>query len=58
MDRDARRMRGERPFAFANIRAGSGVAEIAAFIERSGGLPMAGVPISLSPLDGRTPGLI
>ncbi len=44
MDRDARRMRGERPFVFANIRAAKGVAEIAAFIERSGGLPLAGVP--------------
>jgi urease accessory protein len=48
MDRDARRMRGERPFAFANIRAGSGVGEIAAFIERSGGLPLVGVPIAAS----------
>lgn len=38
MDRDAKRMRGERPFLFANIRAGKGVAEIAAFIERQGGL--------------------
>jgi urease accessory protein len=38
MDRDARRMRGERPFVFANIRAGIGVAEIAAFVERQGGL--------------------
>ena len=38
MDRDARKMRGERPFVFANIRAGTGVAEIAAFIERQGGL--------------------
>ncbi len=38
MDRDARRMRGERPFVFANIRAGQGVAEIAAFVERAGGL--------------------
>jgi urease accessory protein len=38
MDRDARRMRGERPFVFANIRAGQGVAEIAAFIEKQGGL--------------------
>jgi urease accessory protein len=58
MDRDARRMRGERPFAFANIRAGSGVAEIAAFIERSGGLPLAGVPIPLSIIGGRVPGPI
>jgi len=38
MDRDARRMRAERPFVFANIRAGKGVAEIAAFVERQGGL--------------------
>jgi urease accessory protein len=38
MDRDARRMRGERPFVFANIRAGHGVAEIARFIETTGGL--------------------
>jgi len=38
MDRDSRRMRGERPFVFANIRAGEGVAEIAAFIEKAGGL--------------------
>ena len=38
MDRDSRRMRGERPFVFSNIRAGQGVAEIAAFVERAGGL--------------------
>src|ERR1700760_675317 len=41
MDRDARRMRGDRPFVFANIRAGKGVAEIAAFVEKQGGLRMA-----------------
>ncbi len=38
MDRDARRMRGDRPFVFANIRAGQGVEHIAAFITRAGGL--------------------
>jgi urease accessory protein len=38
MDRDAKRMRGVRPFVFANIRAGQGVPEIAAFIEKQGGL--------------------
>ncbi len=38
MDRDSRRMRGDRPFVFANVRAGHGVAEVAAFIERAGGL--------------------
>ena len=38
MDRDTKRMRGDRPFVFANIRAGNGVADIARFIERQGGL--------------------
>ena len=38
MERDARRMRGERPFVFANLRAGTGVTEIAAFVETEGGL--------------------
>ena len=38
MDRDARRMRGERPFLFTNLRAGQGVAEAVHFIETAGGL--------------------
>ncbi len=38
MERDSRRMRGERPFVFANIRAGQGVDEVAQFIEMRGGL--------------------
>ncbi|MDQ0513048.1 urease accessory protein UreG [Ancylobacter amanitiformis] len=38
MDRDSRRMRGRRPFVFSNIRSGSGVAEVARFIEEAGGL--------------------
>ena len=38
MDRDARKMRGERPFLFTNLKANQGVAEIAEFIERRGGL--------------------
>ena len=38
MDRDSRKMRGERPFVFTNIRAGEGVAEIAGFVQRIGGL--------------------
>ncbi len=42
MDRDARRMRAQRPFVFANVRAGQGVEEIAAgFIVRMGGLAPA-----------------
>jgi len=38
MDRDAKKMRGERPFVFANVRAGLGVSDIARFIEHQGGL--------------------
>ncbi len=38
MDRDARRMRGPKPFVFANIRAGQGVAEIASLLQQAGGL--------------------
>jgi len=36
MERDARQMRGERPFVFSNLREGLGVAEIVAFICREG----------------------
>ena len=38
MEREARRMRGTRPFVFANMRAGEGVAAIANFVEERGGL--------------------
>ena len=38
MKRDAERMRGQRPFVFANMKTGEGLAEIAAFVERRGGL--------------------
>ena len=38
MERDARKMRGARPFVFTNLRAGPGVDEIAQFIEEKGGL--------------------
>ena len=38
MDRDSKRMRGARPYVFANVRAGQGVAAIAEFIEKAGGL--------------------
>ena len=36
MDRDAKRMRGERPFIFSNLKTSQGVAGIIAFIERQG----------------------
>ena len=38
MDRDARRMRGDRPFLFTNLKENKGVAEIARFLEKAGGL--------------------
>ncbi len=36
MDRDTRKMRGERPFAFSNLKTGQGLADIIAFVEREG----------------------
>ena len=38
MDRDAKKMRGDRPFYFTNLKAGEGVSDIAAFIVSLGGL--------------------
>jgi urease accessory protein len=36
MDRDTKKMRGERPFVFSNLKTGQGLADIIAFIEREG----------------------
>jgi urease accessory protein len=36
MDRDARKMRGERPFLFSNLKTGQGLDEIVRFIETQG----------------------
>jgi urease accessory protein len=38
MERDARRMRGERPFVFTNVRAGEGVSQVVDFLGEAGGL--------------------
>ena len=38
MDADSRRMRGDRPFLFAQVRNGVGIEDIVAFIARAGGL--------------------
>ena len=35
MDRDSRRMRGERPFVFTDIREGTGVDDVVAWIKRN-----------------------
>ncbi|WP_300316876.1 urease accessory protein UreG [Accumulibacter sp.] len=42
MDRDSRRMRGERPFVFSNMKTGEGLAEIIGFIEAQGLLDSCG----------------
>ena len=38
MDRDSRKMRGERPFCFTNIKDGVGLGEVVSFVEKAGGL--------------------
>ena len=38
MDRDSRKMRGQRPFVFTNLKENQGVAEIADFVLRQGGI--------------------
>ncbi len=41
MERDARRMRGDKPFVFTNMREGIGVDVVARFVETAGGLVAA-----------------
>ncbi|HAD30681.1 MAG TPA: urease accessory protein UreG, partial [Methylophaga sp.] len=36
MDRDSKRMRGERPFVFSNLKQEDGLDQIVAFIEKQG----------------------
>ena len=36
MDRDARKMRGDRPFVFTNLKSGEGLTTVIEFIEREG----------------------
>jgi len=38
MERDARKMRGQRPFVFTNLKTGSGVDTVVEFIQHKGGL--------------------
>jgi urease accessory protein len=41
MDRDARKMRGQRPFVFTNMKTGEGLDRVIALIEERGGLARA-----------------
>jgi urease accessory protein len=38
MERDTKRMRGERPFVFTNLKTGGGLERIIEFIVEQGGL--------------------
>jgi urease accessory protein len=38
MERDAKRMRGQRPFVFTNLRSGDGIEAVSRFVEERGGL--------------------
>ena len=38
MESDTKRMRGERPYVFTNLKTGDGAATVASFVERHGGL--------------------
>lgn len=49
MDRDARKMRGDRPFVFSNLKQGTGLDEIIAFVEHEG---MLSVTDSVSQAQG------
>ena len=42
MERDARKMRGDRPFVFTNLKTGQGVDAVIAFVETQGLLPSGG----------------
>jgi urease accessory protein len=44
MDRDARKMRGDKPFLFSNLKTGQGLDEIVRFIETQGMLKPKAVP--------------
>ena len=41
MEHDAKRMRGDKPFVFTNLRSGEGVDVVTTFIEQAGGLGIA-----------------
>ena len=44
MDADTKRMRGERPYVFTNLKSGQGLSTVIEFIEEAGGL-RAGLPV-------------
>jgi len=55
MDRDARKMRGERPFLFTNLRAGVGVPELTEWVRQKMSVPVEArhKVVTVKDLDGR-----
>jgi urease accessory protein len=55
MERDARKMRGDRPFLFTNLRAGSGVPELTAWVRQKMSEPVEARHrvVTMKDLDGR-----
>jgi len=51
MERDARKMRGERPFLFTNLKAATGIAELIAWVR---GQMAQGPPVRTRPTDGHS----
>ncbi|TRD15608.1 urease accessory protein UreG [Palleronia caenipelagi] len=47
MERDATRMRGDRPFVFASLRHGAGVTDVISYLRRFGGFTAAVLPAAM-----------
>lgn len=45
MDEDSRRMRGDKPFVFSNLKSGEGLVDIVRFIIREGMLQEKSIPV-------------